>query len=428
MTIQAGYHRDTTGKTLYAFPFSQALADWLTYRVQLVETPASSGNYQGSLDDSIDTNWRIFEGATEPSALTEALYFVIGLSLLAPTAAANAAAVEAAILDEGDATALLAAISAKIETFLINEGDATATLAAIATAVRTNLATELSRIDVAVSTRNAVAPDNAGIAANGVAISALSDGGTGDYLGKTSRSIGDTSSIDFMWPSLGATVTGTQGDGTALVGAIDFLQTENGIHWYRLTYSAADRPAGSGTVGYVLTDGTVTKSLSLVVSTATGGGSGDGDIKSVNGSPVNDVNDFKADIHLGGVSISNGRMVSKGESYDLPDAVRGTEWVGSPVLTVVDSSGNAVDLTGASMTMNLKHFLRSRKPLMVFTTTGNEIKITDAAAGKFKVKGQELKVGSRDIPPQIYFYDIEATLADDKTHAVISGMLTVKAE
>lgn len=65
------------------------------------------------------------------------------------------AATEAAILDEGDATALLAAIAAKIEEFLINDGDATATLAAIATAVRTNLATELARIDADISSRAA---------------------------------------------------------------------------------------------------------------------------------------------------------------------------------------------------------------------------------------------------------------------------------
>ena len=47
------------------------------------------------------------------------------------------AAIEAAILNEGDATALLAAISAKVEEFLINDGDATATLSAIATACAT---------------------------------------------------------------------------------------------------------------------------------------------------------------------------------------------------------------------------------------------------------------------------------------------------
>lgn len=73
----------------------------------------------------------------------------------APAASAVAAAVEAAILDEGDATALLAAISAKVEEFLINDGDATATLAAIATAIRTELATELAHIDADISSRAA---------------------------------------------------------------------------------------------------------------------------------------------------------------------------------------------------------------------------------------------------------------------------------
>lgn len=67
------------------------------------------------------------------------------------------AKLEAMILDDGDATALLNAISAKVETFLINEGDATATLNAIAAAVRTNLALELSRIDVLLSSRLAAA-------------------------------------------------------------------------------------------------------------------------------------------------------------------------------------------------------------------------------------------------------------------------------
>lgn len=65
-----------------------------------------------------------------------------------------AAVLEAAILNEGDATALLAAIAAKVEEFLINDGDATATLAAIAAAVRTNLTTELGRIDAAISSRS----------------------------------------------------------------------------------------------------------------------------------------------------------------------------------------------------------------------------------------------------------------------------------
>lgn len=64
------------------------------------------------------------------------------------------AEIEAALVNEGDATALLQAIADKIASDL-TAGDLTAV--AIASAVRTNLATELARIDVAISTRLASA-------------------------------------------------------------------------------------------------------------------------------------------------------------------------------------------------------------------------------------------------------------------------------
>lgn len=51
---------------------------------------------------------------------------------------AFATTLEAAILNEGDATALLAAIAAKVEEFLVNDGDSDATLAAISAAVWAN--------------------------------------------------------------------------------------------------------------------------------------------------------------------------------------------------------------------------------------------------------------------------------------------------
>lgn len=75
------------------------------------------------------------------------------MTLTAGERTSLATVLEAAMLDEGDASALLTAIAAKVEQFLVNEGDATATLAAIGTAVRAALATELARIDVALSSR-----------------------------------------------------------------------------------------------------------------------------------------------------------------------------------------------------------------------------------------------------------------------------------
>jgi hypothetical protein len=64
---------------------------------------------------------------------------------LADAKAGYAIAIEAAILDEGDATALLAAIAAKVEEFLMNEGDAAATIQAIATAVTASVWANASR-------------------------------------------------------------------------------------------------------------------------------------------------------------------------------------------------------------------------------------------------------------------------------------------
>lgn len=75
------------------------------------------------------------------------------MTLTAAERTATGARLEAMILDEADATALLQAIATKVEQFLINEGDANATLAAIAAAVRTNLTAELARIDVVLSSR-----------------------------------------------------------------------------------------------------------------------------------------------------------------------------------------------------------------------------------------------------------------------------------
>lgn len=92
---------------------------------------------------------------------------------------AIAASMEAAILDEGDATALLAAIAAKVEEFLVNDGDATATLAAIATAVWAN------------ATRTLTAGTNIQLPSNGLAnVTAWTVAITGNITGNLSGSVG----------------------------------------------------------------------------------------------------------------------------------------------------------------------------------------------------------------------------------------------
>ena len=76
------------------------------------------------------------------------------------------------------------------------------------------------------------------------------------------RSVSDTNAITFAWPVSGATITGTRslnnGSYGAVAGAIAFLRTETGKHYYTLAYNSADRPAAEGQVRYKFIDGTYT--------------------------------------------------------------------------------------------------------------------------------------------------------------------------
>lgn len=154
------------------------------------------------------------------------------------------AAVEAAILNEGDATALLAAIAAKVEEFLINDGDATATLAAIATAVwaagtRTvTAATNITSDGVAIAATagvidhvtlvdttttntdmrgtngaNTTTPPTAAAIADAVWDEATADHSTAGTYGKGFTDILGrvTSAVYTMWTDLIVMITGTGG-------------------------------------------------------------------------------------------------------------------------------------------------------------------------------------------------------------------------
>lgn len=58
-----------TGRTIYVYPDGTSLADWTTKRVLMGEgTGVNTGRYKANIDDSIDTLWRAFEGASQPGS------------------------------------------------------------------------------------------------------------------------------------------------------------------------------------------------------------------------------------------------------------------------------------------------------------------------------------------------------------------------
>jgi hypothetical protein len=115
------------------------------------------------------------------------------------------------------------------------------------------------------------------IGATGSGLTSLSTQTSVDSLGGAAavtveRSISDTKSITFAWPVSGATITGTRSIDNAsygaVTGAIAFLRTETGTHYYTLAYNAADRPSVEGQVRYKFVDGAYTRYVVLRVETA----------------------------------------------------------------------------------------------------------------------------------------------------------------
>jgi hypothetical protein len=81
------------------------------------------------------------------------------------------------------------------------------------------------------------------------------------------RSIDDTTPVRFAWPTSGETITVERSLNNAAyeaaTGTVSFFRTEGTEHWYTLSYNAADRAVG--VVRYRLTDGTITRYVTLRV-------------------------------------------------------------------------------------------------------------------------------------------------------------------
>jgi hypothetical protein len=82
-----------------------------------------------------------------------------------------------------------------------------------------------------------------------------------------SRTLDDETPIRFVWPTDDATITAERsmnaGVYEATSGIVSFFRTEGNEHWYKLSYNAADREIG--VVRYKLTDGTITRYVTLQV-------------------------------------------------------------------------------------------------------------------------------------------------------------------
>lgn len=101
--------------------------------------------------------------------------------------------------------------------------------------------------------------------------------------------------------------------------------------------------------------------------------------------------------------------------YDIPPLTRGDTWLGMPGLELIDVAGDPVDLTGASIKMQVKENQATETALLEFSTADG-ITIDNAAGGVFSIGKSDVGVSAG-----LFVYDVQVTLSNGDRHTVLYG-------
>jgi len=316
-----------TSSMSVAGSIGKKLADWV---VGTIDT------YTGNTPQTGDSYARL--GAPSGASVAADIAAV-------PTAAQNAAAVEAAILNEGDATALLAAIAAKVEEFLINEGDATATIAAIAAAcnaavaagtVGTNAATAATQATSAASSASTV---NTKIGTPVVSVSA----DIAAVKAETALTVADTNELQADWADGGrldsildarASQTSVNTIGTDITTLLGRVTSNVYTMWTNLIAMIS---GSGGTAAFTTT--------AMANAPAGGGGGGSGDATLANQELILDAIDSLGTDQLAAIEVDAGAISGFPETLTIGDSY--TSDTGQIKIVITDSAGDPLTSFGS---------------------------------------------------------------------------------
>ncbi|MCD0459112.1 SGNH/GDSL hydrolase family protein [Roseiconus lacunae] len=216
---------------------------------------------------------------------------------------------------------------------------------------------------------------------------------------------------------------GTTGELDDLLTAYD----QDGVH---LTEAGVSAIAGIIAAAIMRSQGVNVTGFSPPASSeiAASGGSGAGtdvNIVSVAGQPVNSVEDFKSKNVFRVPSPSSPEGSIGKAKFNIPDHLRGDTWAGFANALVADRDGNPVDLTGATIRMEVKsekdvkssnHDGADVDAAIEFSTSSSTIEVSNATNGLFSIPKRVV-----DLTPRDYVYDIQVELANGDVHTVLFG-------
>lgn len=95
-------------------------------------------------------------------------------------------------------------------------------------------------------------------------------------------------------------------------------------------------------------------------------------------------------------------------------------------ITYTDSSGTAVDLTGATIRMQARENVNSASTVIDLSTDTSGISITDAAAGEFEISLTASATAGLSFRSSVY--DLEIEFTDGEVRRILAGTIELRPE
>ena len=95
-------------------------------------------------------------------------------------------------------------------------------------------------------------------------------------------------------------------------------------------------------------------------------------------------------------------------------------------VTVLDTNGNPVDLTGAQIKFTARTKIDRKKVIEKSSTDPAQITITDAANGKYEI--YLIPSDTYSLKPGKYVFDSQVTLSSGQVYTVVFGTIEVKPD
>ncbi|WP_436715827.1 hypothetical protein U8335_26750 [Roseiconus lacunae] len=115
-------------------------------------------------------------------------------------------------------------------------------------------------------------------------------------------------------------------------------------------------------------------------------------------------------------------MTMETGNLNLPTHLSG-DTLGATEIAITDGDGNAIDLTGAEVTLRVKRRREDRRSQLVIGTDDGGLSIIDAVAGLVRIEKRNV-----ELSPRVYYLEFEVVPTGSDAYTATEGTWSITGD